>query len=249
VGIHTYILTAYNEDISTSKTAILTVNPAATATPPPTATPLPPSISLWTEAANPTDESNVMQTSADPPIYEVLAGTLVRISWEVINAVPDSILLSIDGVDFGTVNPEGNLLRTIGNSDERYTLTAENAQGVQDSEVMLITARQVIPVAPVNLRGNVTSNTIELEWDYEGNENAIVGFRVYRADMPPGTNFERVARESDLENFVREWEDTDFSGVPCGKAYYVVAVYLDYNGDKQETSSSANSWYSPSCSP
>jgi hypothetical protein len=46
----------------------------------------------------------------------------------------------------------------------------------------------------------------------------------------------------------RRWTDEEVTE-PCGLAYYVVAVYQDFDGELQETDSSDTSWYDRNCEP
>lgn len=240
-----FILTAFNGDLSTSQTVEIKVNePPPTATPEPTLTPtpIPPNIVFFQlAAADSVDDDKVTLLSADPIEYEVVGGTRVNLSWLVQNAT--RVTLWADGDSLGDQSFEGRQPRTIRNLEERYRLVAENAQGDQDVEEILVTVKQEIPPAPVNVQGEIIADTIVIEWDFEGDENDIDGFRIYRAVLPEG--FERAV--SIMDPGAREWEDTEDMPPTCGRAYYVVAVYTDFNGDTQETSASANSWYSPSC--
>jgi hypothetical protein len=100
-----------------------------------------------------------------------------------------------------------------------------------------------------NLVGQIAAaDTIKLEWTYNNqDENNIEGFRLYRADVPPGTNFKRIVDEKVLLPGIREWDDNKDLPPACGKAYYLVVVYRDFNNNLQETDSSANSWFSVPC--
>jgi hypothetical protein len=52
----------------------------------------------------------------------------------------------------------------------------------------------------------------------------------------------------DPPEFVIEIED-DTVAEPCGKGYYVVALYTDLiTEETKETGSAVQSWYSPNCS-
>jgi hypothetical protein len=144
---------------------------------------------------------------------------------------------------------EGVLPRTIkGNENYLLTVTGAQAGGAPATASLRISAVQAVPPAPTNLTGQLVTDAFKLEWEYNNqDENDIVGFRLYRADVPPGTSFKRVADEKQILPGARDWTDTKDLTEICGKAYYVVAVYLDFNGDLQETNASGNSWYSPPC--
>ncbi|MCA1553114.1 MAG: hypothetical protein LC737_01920, partial [Chloroflexi bacterium] len=73
----------------------------------------------------------------------------------------------------------------------------------------------------------------------------ILGFRVYRADVP-NTNYVRVADESVLKSNVFNWPDPVTPS--CGKSYYVVAVYNDgVTSTPRESARSTTTWYSRTC--
>jgi hypothetical protein len=58
----------------------------------------------------------------------------------------------------------------------------------------------------------------------------------------------QVANEDELKaGTVHQWVDTTAKPT-CGKAYYVVAVYIDIiTEEKKETGASTTSWYSTPC--
>jgi hypothetical protein len=173
-----------------------------------------------------------------------VAGTKINLSWEVQSAT--KVVLSRDGASLGDQPLQGSLPQTI-KSDANYQLTGLNAQGDSVNVQLRIDVTQVVPPAPTSLKGKTVSNGIKLTWEYSlQNENKIVGFRIYRADLPPGTNFDRVVSQDVLTKDKRSW--TDEIDPTCGRAYYAVAVYIDVvSGEERQTSASSNSWASKSC--
>lgn len=249
-----FVLTAFNGDLSASATAQLKVEEPtptplpATPTPTPTATPVPPNIVFFqVSAADAADDEKVdLVTGSSPPTYEVVAGTKVNLDWLVQDAI--KVTLTVDGESLGNQDFKGPLPRTI-RSDGNYLLTAENAQAETTNASLRIEVTQETPLAPFNISGEVITDTIEIEWEYYTQfENDIIGFRLYRADAPPGTNFKRVADEKVLLPGSRDWVDTKDLDQTCGKAYYLVAVYIDFENNLLETNASETSWYSLPCS-
>ena len=141
-------------------------------------------------------------------------------------------------------------------------LVAENAVGQRAYYSIRIELRVPPPPPPPSgLAGVADDNAVEiqLEWDYdEGREVDITAFRVYRANVSDG-RFRVVSRGADLEVNAPpttghwSWIDNAQNSLDpltetCGKAYYIVAVYVNIlSGDEMETAASDNSWYSQPC--
>ncbi len=91
------------------------------------------------------------------------------------------------------------------------------------------------------------AGTNTVAWSYPVQERSRVDyFRIYRTDVPPGTDFEPVWPTED--NTPKPFVDNLGPGKTCGKAYYVIAVYTDLvTGAERETAASSTSWYSTSC--
>jgi len=251
-----YVLTAFNGELSASQTVQVKVLeptptgtplPTAPPTPTPTSTPVPPNIVYFNVvAADTNDADKVVFVGGSPPTYEVVAGTQVNLQWLVQNAL--KVSLSVDDQSLGDQPFEGQLPQTV-RAEGNYKLEARNVQDDLATAFVRIEMTQEIPPAPDNVSGEPLTDTVDISWEYRTqDENKIIGFRIYRADVPPGSNFQRVADEDDLDQGSRQWSDAVGVGHTCGKAYYVVAVYEDFNGDVQETDASENSWYSPPCS-
>ncbi len=253
-----FILTASNDSLNASQTIQVSdedptptpTEPPPTEPPPtPTATPLPPNIIFFqAAAADPNDDNKVTFISDSPLTYEVIVGTKINLSWQIQNATQAS--LSLNSASLGDQPFDGVLPQTV-TSDGNYLLTASNDQeGVPpDTTQLQIVAIQQIPPPPFGLIGTEgMTNTIELEWQYNNeDENDIIGFRLYRDDDRPFDTYKRVADEKDLDAGTRDWDDTKDLNETCDKAYYVVAVYEDFTGQLFETDASANSWSSLPC--
>ncbi|MGD8489459.1 MAG: hypothetical protein PVI68_10625, partial [Anaerolineae bacterium] len=254
-----FVLTAYNGELSRSAPAevkVLEPTPTPTATPeptppPPTPTPVPPPIIAYykAEGLQPPDDQVTFQSMVDGPdgttyVYTVVAGSRVVLSWEA----RDAETLSIQG--FGTQPAQGSL--TIPDpvtSSGSYVLTAENDGGNNQVKafIQLNVTAPPPPSAPYNVHGieYEAQDKNEVFWSYSSaDKDRIEGFRIYRADVPPGTNFAEAGTVSSGEN---KWVDENLTPT-CGKAYYVVAFYTDpLTGDPRETQASDTSWYSQPC--
>jgi hypothetical protein len=177
----------------------------------------------------------------------VVAGTDIVASWQILNA--DQVNLSINETPWGPVLAEGQISRSIGNTDETFTLVASNADN-RDApttfETVLIEADEDRPDPPTRVRGSRSGSDptkVEIEWDFDLNDQTkIEYFRIYRAE----DQGRFVVVVNDLEPTDRSWTD---EGVPADQcvAYYVVAVYLDFEDRLQETDASDTSWYDDAC--
>ena len=128
-------------------------------------------------------------------------------------------------------------------------LTAENNDG-QNQVFAFLQFEITSPPAPpppsyVSGVEDAAGGTNKIVWSYsQDDRNRIDGFRIYRADVPPGTSFVVISPVIDAQ--ASEWFDQ--VSPTCGKGYYVVAVYTDpVSGEERETAASLTSWYSRSC--
>jgi hypothetical protein len=230
-----YVLAASNGQQSTNALRQVTVNPLPPTptpipTPAPTPAPLAPTIDLFTASpAQPVQISN-----------EEVA---VRLDW-VVSGKTTNITLTggpLDQDGFSQLDPQGSVTFML-SDDAIFVLRAFNGDQValRTVEVRL---RQAAPPSAYNLFGQVVTNPspppdtgTQLTWAYD-NQNAIIGFRLYRNS---GSGFIAIALEDQLPGLVRQY--LDLSGGNC-MTYYVVAVYQDVNGQRQATTPS-NQWQS-----
>jgi hypothetical protein len=201
-----------------------------------TATPTPPTITSFA-AAGLSAADQVTLVGGSPPVYQVVAGSNVVLSWAVNNA--NTVTL----VGVGDQPPAGS--HTLFNvvSSQVFQLTATGDGGTTQAFLQLQVVSKPVPPVPFNVNGSEdASNQVTLTWDHSA-ENDIIGFRVYRDN---GSGFMRVADESTLINSTRQWIDP--VAVAVCRGYYVTAVYIDpISGNTLETGASSNSWYSASC--
>jgi hypothetical protein len=263
-----YVLTAYNSDLNTSKPAEVTVlaptptstptpvptappPPTPTPTPTPTSTPFPPPIISYYKAQDINSPSSAVlyQSSYNSAsgivyVYQVVAGTRVELSWGVKDA--DSVSLET----LGSQPPEGSItLPDPVVQPALIKLTAENNGG--NNQVNAFVQFKVVssppPPPPLQVSGveDPAAGTNTIQWGYKSQDRAAIdGFRIYRANVPPGSDFVAVWTLTDPN--ATTW--TDNVSPTCGKAYYVVAVYTDLvNNLEKETAASATSWYSQPC--
>jgi hypothetical protein len=272
-----FVLTAYNGPQSSSAPVEVTVleptplpteTPAPTPEPPPTATPTPfppPVISFYmAEAVSPPDDKVAFKTSYESGngifyVYEVQAGSMVKLSWKVTNA--DAVTLQ----DFGPQPPEAALvLPDPVVASVTYMLAAVNNKGANETDAYVkleLLARPAPPTA-YDLGGEIQVDKdgnplIILSWYYDkAFATEIDGFRIYRADVSPGGDglFEPVDELQREDTWARktkyQWTDQLKAGDPtCGRAYYVTAFYMDVvANEEKETNSSTTSYYTAPCS-
>lgn len=273
-GTTLFILTAYNGERSVSAAVEVSVlEPTPTVTPTPTntptntptptptptltPTPYPPPRIVRFEAEGAKVGIGDWSESASGPIYvfPVEAGSVFRLVWSVVNA--DQVLLLGLGGPRGLDDSQDGLSIT---ANKTYQLVAENNDG--QNRVNAFVRMEVYlpppPPSPFNVNGQTVSagtTGITITWSYPSStEIAVSGFRVYRANVHPSTDFVNVAfwpmEPSSLAVVNYAWFDPLPVAELCNKAYYVVAVYQDIiSGEERETDASTTSWYSAPCSP
>lgn len=254
-----FVLTAYNGDLKSSKAVevhALEPTPTPTLPPPtpvptPTPTPYPPPTIAYYKAApfDPVADKVVFETMYDGengPVfrYEVEVGSRVVLSWQVRNA--EQVVVQ----DLGTQPAEGSVVlpdRIVASGI--YILTAINDGGKNTVNAFLqmdVTSPHA-PPPPFNVRGteDAAGGKNVVEWSYRDDDRVLIdGFRIYRALVPPGNEFEMVW--TDYNPYAGSWIDE--AGRTCGRAYYVVALYTDLvSGEEKETETSPTSWYSAPC--
>ncbi len=258
-----FVLTAFNGELKSSQatevkaiepTPTPTPTPIPTAPPPPTATPTPypPPVIVYykAEGNNPLEDQVVFVETLDEGgfpvyVYRVEGGSRMKLAWEVRNA--ESVVLQ----DFGpqALIEDGFLLPGSIIESGDYVLIAQNNGGANTTKATIrvdITSPEP-PPPPYNVAGveDAAGGTNTITWSYRfADRSKIVGFRIYRADFPPGSAFEPVQTlyDTNANNWVDSLAET------CGKAYYVVALYVDYVTDEEvETQASTTSWYSQPC--
>jgi hypothetical protein len=247
-----FILTAFGEaeDQTASQTVELTVLEPTPLPPPtdtpvptltPTPTPIPPIVSFWAE-----ENDQVVFLGGDPPVYQVEAGSDVNLRWSVQGADTLTLISLLLGSQDQDPTSTGKTLLSV-TTEDTYQLTAQNAGGTTQKSLQIRLKSPDPPPPPSNVDGLQGSGAITITWVYATqDEDDIIGFRIYRADMPPGTNFTRVADEGDLNPGSEQWVDQ--VSPTCGKVYYVVALYFDIiSGENKETDASTTSWGSQPC--
>lgn len=258
-----FVLTAFNGTLKASAatevkaiepTPTPTPTPVPTAPPPPTATPTPypPPVIVYykAEGNDPLVDQVVFIETLDEGgfpvyVYRVEGGSRMKLSWEVRNA--ESVVLQ----DFGpqALIEDGFLLPGSIIESGDYVLIAQNNGGANTAKatIRVDIASPEPPPPPYNVTGieDPTGGTNTISWSYRfADRPKIVGFRIYRADFPPGSMFEPVQTLYDQN--ASSW--VDMPTETCGKAYYVVALYVDYVTDEEvETQASTTSWYSQPC--
>ena len=219
-----YVLAASNGEQSTHALRQVTVNPIPP-TPTPTPAPLAPTIELFTVL--PAEPVQVGDEEVE-----------IRLDWVISGQTTNIVLTGGPSGRQGVSQllPEDSFTVFI-EDDAIFVLRAFNGdqQVLRTLEVRLEhPISRAIP-SVYNLFGQVVDNPDPppddgnlLTWDYDA-ESLIVGFRVYRNS---GSGFTMIAAEDQLSNNDREYFDaTDDDCL----AYYVVAVYLNANGQWRES--------------
>jgi hypothetical protein len=254
-----FILTAYNGELSVSAPVEVTiVEPTPTLTPTPTATPTatpvpPPLVTFLAEAVSgQVDWLETVDTGqGEKHIYQVEAGSDVRLKW----AVQRADKLTLDGQEQVDI-ANGSVEVLDVTSPALHTLAAFNNEDANEVRefIQLDLFSPPPPRPPTGLSGELVAGSgITLTWRHHAQPGTatIDGFRVYRATVVPKSDFEPLQPPPDVITAL-EYVDPEAEGGTCGKAYYVVAVYQAIENNQwveKETDASANSWYSPPCSP
>ncbi len=243
-----FVLTAFNQDKATSQNlqvevveATPTPKPTDTPEPPPptetpTPTPPPPTIFFFkAEAKDTADAGQVVSLGGDQ--YTVVVGTDIKLSWQVSD---DAAEVSLSPVNNSYGPGEGFLEMPdfSTNDTTSYQLFATNPSGTTQSNVNIQVIIGAMPQPPSTVGGTTAGTDNTITWDWNGSED-ILGFRVYRADVPPGNNFSAVYTAGSATPF--QWTDT---GADCNRIYYVVTLYSDVNLNPIETGPSLASWAS-----
>ena len=242
-----FILTAYNgEELKVSQTVELSViEPTPTLPPPPT--PLPEPLIQYFEAEGADNPNDVLEIASDgfTKKYEVTYGAKVKFAWSALN-VPQITLIAGES---SSARPPVGEFTTVVREALDYQLVAANEEGATKYAYITLELRPIeVPPAPQNLDGPdnplPAGTPLELTWTYDPNSvDDIVGFRIYRAAAGSDL-YNRSSDESELDNTSRSWIDENPA---CGQVYYVTAVYLDVDSQRQETEPSPNHWYSWPC--
>jgi hypothetical protein len=251
-----FMLTAYNGDVSVSEMVQLTVlEPTPTPTPPP-----PPPVIESFEAEGEQNRDDVEEFNRQVDIIYYRTTTpraIVRLTWTTSNA--STVHLFRGTTDLGEFSVSGYYVdwdNPVISQTVRYRLNAQNAVGDEvDAYVQIDALSLLTPPPPFDVDGHTTStDTLTITWDYDPEHwgysadevYPIEGFVIWRAP-PPYTAFEVAADELELSDTdcPCEWEED--TGVVCGYAYYVTAVYRDRYGDRQETAASPERFYSGPC--
>ena len=251
-----YVLTAYNGDLKISQTINLkvlepTMTPTGTPppTPLPTATPMPPAANIiyFTVGASDTAQSDrVVPLAGTDNRYQVTAGTKVKFRWGVQNAVE---------VQFDAYGaqpfPDGEfILPTLIVQTSQFLLRAKDGGGnTFTRSIILDVVPPAAPPSPLSVGGSsLDANQNQISWQYPADKlDSILGFRLYRIDLSTNSTV-RVAGEGTLTTAINQY--TDIFTPSCGKAYYVVATYVDITDPSlavKETGPSSNSWFSVPC--
>lgn len=259
-----FVLNAYNEDTSASKTAqVKVIEPEPTEEPmaEPTEEPeeggdedsdedeiLKPLIDYFRADITP---SNNFRAVGDG-VYRIITSATVTLSWDVENA--DTItLVSPDVEETGERPSKGSHALGVISTTQTYELKAENKDGI-DKKIIEI---DIVPPSPGppsisdDSKEDQKNKTNEIEWNYTQSDeilNQVIGFRVYRATIDSDgitLPYEKVADETELGRQVRYWPDTGQSDdfTTC-KQYYVEVVYIDGLTERKKTKPSENVWAS-----
>jgi hypothetical protein len=225
-----YVLAASNGQQSTHALRQITVIPAPP-TPVPTSLPSAPTIQLFS-------------VSPAEPVQLSDEEVQIRLNWVVSGKTTDIILTGgpLGQNGYTQLAQEDSLTINIA-EDSVFVLKALNGdqQAVRTLQVRLTHPVNPVIPPPHDLNGQVVANTnpppdngVLLTWRYDA-DNRIVGFRVYRNS---GSGFTMIAAEDKLTNFTLEYFDPS---APTCLTYYVVGVYLNTNGQWQESTPS-NQW-------
>jgi hypothetical protein len=245
----TFVLTAINNGANDSATIeVGAENPTPTPEPP---TPVPPAPAITKFLIGSPGSPRVVpiSQSGNTAQYEVQIDSTVTFEWSSQNT--NKVTFSPDGGSSQDLSSNGQTTQqiTLGNINQTFTLIGASSDGqTTDLWTINVTVVDQPPPSPpfsvIGMEDVDVSNSIEWQWSSSTGRYDATGFRVYRANVPGGS-FSVVADENDLDENARDWSE-DLAQT-CGRAYYVVAVYEDVDGNTQESAVSTNSWYSTPC--
>jgi hypothetical protein len=244
-----FVLAAFNQDQKDSQNVQVQVTePTPTPSPPPpTATPIPPPRIFFfkVEPSNSADVDKVKSIGTDR--YAVVVGTDIKLTWET-STDAESVTLSPINQAFGPGKNEFEMFKfsletaPSNQNPKQYTLIAQGAGGAADTSLEIEVLPKSIPQPPSSVGGTVDGDDNVIKWTWSGNEANILGFKVYRSDMPPGDDF--IFSQEILDPGTRSWTDV---GGGCSKIYQVVTLYEGLDLTPQETVSGGTSWASDPC--
>lgn len=236
-----FVLTAFNQGKQASQSAevrVLTPTPTTTPPPPPP-TPLPAAI-ISSFVAEEKANAVTFVPGSNPPTYQVVAGSDVKLNWETQNAVKVTLVSSSGNQDVATTGSK-TLLSVIANDDVQ--LQAFNGENKLTSANLKL---QVIPPPPppppFDFTGVEGTNVITLSWKYDSNsKDQIEGFRIYSTSATNTPLFDEGTLDENATSHVISVSPT------CGNGYYVVAVYIDIISNNKKERPTTNTWFSKTC--
>jgi hypothetical protein len=239
-----FVLTAFNQDKTSSKTVqvqVLEATPTPVPpTPPPTPLPLPKILNF---AITSPGSPQVIKVSSTE--YQVQVNTAVTFEWQADAAATGGTELSLAGQVIGSGSNNGIAKDIKITASGSYVVVAKNAEGKASSPAVInvTVIDQLPPNPPYNLTAteDQTNKSVKLDWkwDNDPSRSPATGYRVYRADV--GGSFSQIAEISGAST--KTFTDTNVAPNTCNKIYYVVAIYVDLQGNMKESAVSANSWY------
>ena len=258
-----FVLTAYNQDKTNSQTVQVEV---VDATPTPEPTPVP-------TAAPPTEtpipgasiEEFIISSPGSPSVidngdgtYSVFENSIVQFEWETSDAASATFREEGKGSEDVTV-PFGDVFKTITlpaiGQEVDFTLSTVNSESNpgESETITVIIVDPPPPDAPFNVTGSEDAagptNTLNWQWTEDPNKDTIIGYRLYRADLPSSSYsvVPNADENGDLsDSTITTFADSSLAST-CNKGYYVVAVYEDVYGAAHESAASLNSWFSSTC--
>ncbi|MEZ4634897.1 MAG: hypothetical protein R2856_07970 [Caldilineaceae bacterium] len=232
-------------------TATATATPTATPTltPSPTLTPVV-SVSFFNAESgeSPARPDDVQLVGSDT--YQILVGSLVKLTWgvsaEATRVQLRAVKLDNSTIDYGTRPLAGDFTFRFDGSIRSFIIAAygDYPSGISNSpeRELRINALEIRPGAPFALTGLSTSAQNQISWSYDPQSLSLIrSFKIYRADVTD-MNFLPV---SEVDPTVTTFTDT--IQPTCGRAYFVVATYLDIEGNVLETDTTPTSWFSAVC--
>jgi hypothetical protein len=227
--------------------------------PTPTATPRPPAPVIdyfkarCISGADCSDVENITSgsTPSDTMKYRVAAGKKVQVYWLTRNAAQvtlngTSVTNNVDGQEISSnIGP-------LTQETKLYALKANNPGAQPEwSPPRSINFELFVdpPPPPSDVSGpDLSAGPITITWRYPENQlSKTTGFfRVYRYTVPDTTPENYFDVEAKAGTSTQQYVDTPTP--TCGKQYYVVTLYLDLDGNTQESGTSTSSWYTVPCS-